>query len=31
MAELTADNALAVLAGDLPPHCVNPEIGVRVR
>ncbi len=25
MAELTAANALAVLAGQLPPHCVNPE------
>jgi glyoxylate reductase len=30
MAELTAANALAVLAGDLPVHCVNPEVaGVR--
>jgi glyoxylate reductase len=27
MAELTAANALAVLAGRLPVHCVNPEIG----
>src|SRR5487761_1112309 len=26
MAELTAANALAVLAGKLPPHCVNPEV-----
>ncbi|MGO8685787.1 MAG: 2-hydroxyacid dehydrogenase [Candidatus Dormibacteria bacterium] len=26
MAELTAANALAVLAGDLPVHCVNPEV-----
>ncbi|MGD1052817.1 MAG: D-glycerate dehydrogenase [Candidatus Dormibacteria bacterium] len=30
MAALTADNALAVLAGRLPVHCVNPEVaGVR--
>ena len=30
MAELTAANALAVLAGRLPVHCVNPEVaGVR--
>jgi glyoxylate reductase len=30
MAELTAANALAVLAGGLPVHCVNPEVaGVR--
>jgi hypothetical protein len=26
MAALTADNALAVLAGHLPVHCVNPEV-----
>jgi glyoxylate reductase len=26
MAELTAANALAVLAGGLPVHCVNPEV-----
>lgn len=26
MAALTADNALAVLAGGLPVHCVNPEV-----
>jgi glyoxylate reductase len=26
MAALTADNALAVLAGRLPVHCVNPEV-----
>ena len=26
MAELTAANALAALAGELPPHCVNPEV-----
>jgi len=25
MAELCARNALAVLAGEVPPHCVNPE------
>jgi glyoxylate reductase len=31
MAALTADNALAVLDGVLPPHCVNPEIGDRPR
>lgn len=26
MAELAARNALAVLRGDPPPHCVNPEV-----
>ncbi|MGD0832839.1 MAG: D-glycerate dehydrogenase [Candidatus Dormibacteria bacterium] len=31
MAALTADNALGVLAGGLPPHCVNPEVGERPR
>ena len=25
MAELCADNALAALRGELPPHCVNPQ------
>jgi glyoxylate reductase len=27
MAKLTATNVLAILAGELPPHCVNPETG----
>jgi glyoxylate reductase len=31
MAALTADNALAVLAGRLPLHCVNPEVLERRR
>ncbi|MGA3185058.1 MAG: D-glycerate dehydrogenase [Candidatus Dormibacteria bacterium] len=31
MAALTADNALAVLAGRLPVHCVNPEVAERRR
>ena len=25
MAELCADNAIAIARGDVPPHCVNPE------
>ncbi|HXZ99701.1 MAG TPA: D-glycerate dehydrogenase [Candidatus Binatia bacterium] len=29
MAELVAVNALAMLAGELPPHCVNPAVRMR--